>query len=159
MNYRNFFLLLGFLFVTGGLHAQLLAGLGFAYGSEIERLGLQIRGEYEFEENMSAAFKFNHFFKANIGNTESRTYAINIDGHYLWEAGDEVTLFPLVGLNYVRTRVELPGDTNKDGDLGINVGAGMRYWIENLVVIGELKYIFGRSDQVVISAGMAYYFY
>jgi hypothetical protein len=159
MNCRSFPILVIFLFVSIFARSQYIAGIGFAYGSEIERLGLQIRGEYEFQENMSAAFKFNHFFKANIVDAQSRTYAINIDGHYLWEAGDDVTLYPLVGLNYVRTRVEFVNETNKDGDLGINIGAGVRYWLEDLLLIGEVKYIFGRSDQVVISVGLAYYFY
>ena len=96
-------------------------------------------------------------------------YDLNVNGHYLFPLSNKVTIYPLVGINYTHWKVsdvfepihsdwwdddDWWGDDDdvKDGSLGLNIGGGIQYNVNEKVRIGaELKYqsISGYSTPVL----------
>lgn len=78
-------------------------------------------------------------------------WAINLNGHYIFTAENEYHIYGLGGLNLATAEPSVPGDS--ESELGINLGVGGEYHLENFSLYSELKYVIGEFDQVVIGVG------
>ena len=127
-------------------------GLNLNYGTEIESLGLGVKGSYCFTDHIRGEASFNYFFPKD----HFTMWEINANAHYLFNIGDKFKVYPLVGLTYVHGH--LSGfDTGK---FGVNLGGGAQYDLtDHLMLNFEVKYsLVSDLDQCVISLGAAYKF-
>ena len=123
-------------------------GLNLNYGTEIESLGLGVKGSYCFTDHIRGEASFNYFFPKD----HFTMWEINANAHYLFNIGDKFKVYPLVGLTYVHGY--------NTGKFGVNLGGGAQYDLtDNLMLNFEVKYsLVSDLDQCVISLGAAYKF-
>ena len=69
-------------------------GFNVSYGTEIENIGVGVKGQYMFTENVRGEASFDYFFEKNDVNM----WDINGNFHYLVPMGDKTKFYPLVGL-------------------------------------------------------------
>ncbi|HAH77670.1 MAG TPA: porin family protein [Prevotella stercorea] len=145
-------------------------GLNLNYGTEIESLGLGVKGSYCFTDHIRGEASFNYFFPKD----HFTMWEINANAHYLFNIGDKFKVYPLVGLTYVHghwsNKYSVGGGGNFDdvtvkesyntGKFGVNLGGGAQYDLtDNLMLNFEVKYsLVSDLDQCVISLGAAYKF-
>ncbi|NGP76498.1 porin family protein [Balneolaceae bacterium YR4-1] len=127
-------------------------GGGLLYGTEVESVGLQVNGVYRFTEEWAGEADLGIYFPGDDTGLDS-FWEINANAQYLFLLEDEFHLYGLAGLN-VSTAKNIVSDTNSE--LGINLGGGGEYHLENLSIFTELKYIIGDFDQLVIGAGVRF---
>lgn len=95
-------------------------GLNLNYGTEIESLGLGVKGSYCFTDHIRGEASFNYFFPKD----HFTMWEINANAHYLFNIGDKFKVYPLVGLTYVhghwsnKYSVGGGGDFDDNGDFG-----------------------------------------
>lgn len=160
-------------------------GLNLNYGTEIESLGLGVKGSYCFTDHIRGEASFNYFFPKD----HFTMWEINANAHYLFNIGDKFKVYPLVGLTYVHGHWsnkysvggggdfgdgdwgwgapmrKANGEVNvsescNTGKFGVNLGGGAQYDLtDNLMLNFEVKYsLVSDLDQCVISLGAAYKF-
>lgn len=154
------------LFLIAGLataaQAQIKAGAGLAWGSEIEELGLELIGEYQITDVWGAGASIIYWFD---GIEDFTFLEVNADGHYTFFTNEKFDAYALAGLNfsYSKVKIELapPLEDINEGntEVGLNVGAGGHMMIaDNLTGRAQIRYTLGDFDQLVISAGVLFGF-
>ncbi len=150
---------------------QAYLGGQLAYPTEIESLGIGVKGGYGITDAIRAQATFDYFLKKN----NVSWWDLNLDVHYLFPLGNNIKVYPLAGLTYLRGSVDgftqtvnTPDGTvtvgsnesYSDGNLGLNLGGGFQYDLtDKLVLNAEVKFqIIKNTNQGVISAGLAYKF-
>ena len=96
-------------------------GLNLNYGTEIESLGLGVKGSYCFTDHIRGEASFNYFFPKD----HFTMWEINANAHYLFNVADKFKVYPLVGLTYVHGHwgnKYSVGGGNFDG--GVDLGDG-----------------------------------
>ncbi len=136
-------------------------GVNLNYGlhSDYKNLGLGVKGQYEFIDNVRGEASFNYYLKKdNVSMWE-----LNANVHYLFRITDEVTLYPLAGLTMLTAKVESANfggikSSASDTNIGLNLGAGIEYPLSDSVKLnGEIKYqIVNDFDRPVISVGLTF---
>ncbi len=143
--------------LTDSATAQIQAGAGFAYGSEIEELGLQVNGTYQITDNIRAAADFVYFFVEDPPGGSFGFNTLNLNGHYIIPNVPNINAYALAGLNFAFTSTEFTvlGNTVDDSstELGLNIGAGAEFGVGPGNIFAEIKYVLGDADQLVIGAG------
>lgn len=140
--------------------AQVNAGGGLAYGTEVEGLGLHLNGFYDIpnHEEIRAGAEFTYYFPESFDGGSVRYSEFNINGHYRFFENDDIAAYGLGGLNYMTYTVSYDenflgfsgGSTSK---VGLNIGAGAEYGVNFGSLFGELKFVISDFDQLVISFG------
>jgi outer membrane protein X len=167
-NIKNVFLVVivfcaGALFKTTNGQADIGGGLNF--GTEIENVGLHLRGGYLIQEKFHLGANFSFFFPKEEGSINTTWWAFNINGNYWYTPDGDLYLYPLVGLNIATIKVEGTFNTgfgststsDSDTEIGINLGGGVGYMVnDNLLPFFEGKYVVSDFDQAVFSLGMRY---
>ena len=121
-------------------------GARFLYGSEIEKIGVGILGQYGFEDNIRGELGLSFFPDDNAS-----TFEINANAQYLL-GNESVNFYPFAGLN-------LTGIKHASTKPGINVGAGVEFPITDVLMFAaDVKYVISKYDQFVIGAGINYRF-
>ena len=150
---------------------QTYLGGQLAYPTEIESLGIGVKGGYGITDAIRAQATFDYFLKKN----NVSWWDLNLDVHYLFPIGNNIKVYPLAGLTYLRGSVDgftqtvnTPdgsvtvgsNESYSDGNLGLNLGGGFQYDLtDKLVLNAEVKFqIIKNTNQGVISAGLAYKF-
>ena len=150
---------------------QAYLGGQLAYPTEIESLGIGVKGGYGITDAIRAQATFDYFLKKN----NVSWWDLNLDVHYLFPLGNNIKVYPLAGLTYLRGSVDgftqtvnTPdgnitvgnNESYSDGNLGLNLGGGFQYDLtDKLVLNAEVKFqIIKNTNQGVISAGLAYKF-
>lgn len=150
---------------------QTYLGGQLAYPTEIESLGIGVKGGYGITDAIRAQATFDYFLKKN----NVSWWDLNLDVHYLFPLGNNIKVYPLAGLTYLRGSVDgftqtvnTPdvcvtvgsNESYSDGNLGLNLGGGFQYDLtDKLVLNAEVKFqIIKNTNQGVISAGLAYKF-
>ncbi|MEZ4888052.1 MAG: hypothetical protein R3E32_25215 [Chitinophagales bacterium] len=127
-------------------------GFGLAYGTDIEEIGLQVRGDFKLGPVASFAPNFTYFFVDGPFNF----YTLNGDFHWNFYTSGGMHIYPLVGLNVTFYGFE---DIDTDSELGINLGGGLHVPItSNMDLYGEIKTVLGDEivDQAVVSFGLLF---
>lgn len=150
---------------------QTYLGGQLAYPTDIESLGIGVKGGYGITDAIRAQATFDYFLKKN----NVSWWDLNLDVHYLFPLGNNIKVYPLAGLTYLRGSVDgftqtvnTPdgnitvgnNESYSDGNLGLNLGGGFQYDLtDKLVLNAEVKFqIIKNTNQGVISAGLAYKF-
>ncbi len=148
-------LLLTSLLSFTGLHvsnAQVSAGVGLAFGSEIEQVGIQGDLNYRFASlpavMMGAGFTY-YFPKNN-----QDFYEVNLNGAYIFYEEFMFKSYAYTGLNYARSKVSFGNDSVSETAFGLNIGIGAEYDFGPLFAFGDLKYVISEFDQPVFTLGI-----
>ncbi|MBQ9184706.1 MAG: porin family protein [Bacteroidales bacterium] len=133
-------------------------GVNLVYGSEIKNIGLGIKGQYFFLDNVRGEASFNYFMKKD----NVKLWELNANAHYML-GNESMWFYPLAGFNLANVKAEyyLNGGTISDSEskLGLNLGAGIQFPVsEMLDFTAEAKYVISDYDQFVIGIGLLYKF-
>lgn len=160
---KKLFLAMLIAFVSIGAFAQenkVSVGAQLSYGSDHERVGLGIKGQYGLIDNIRLEAAFNYFFKQN----NVSLYDLNVNVHYVIPINEKFSVYPLAGLTYMKVSASVKEEGLKlsvsDSRLGVNLGVGAQYQLDsNWAIAGELKYqIIKDMSQLVPSIGVVYTF-
>lgn len=183
-NFKKKFMKKGLLLVAAILmmvaaHAQkgkIAVGGGLAYGTEVEKLGIDLRGIYGITDKIDAAPSFTYFFpnKEDFldGEIKVTWWELNLNGHYNFMVKEQYSVYGIAGLNFSRVgwkaEYTMPGygftDDEKvdesDGEMkvGLNLGAGGQYNVnEKMGVFLDMKYVIVSDyDQLVFNFGVLF---
>ena len=137
-------------------------GAQLVFGSETNSIGVGVKGQYYFTDQLRGEGSFDYFLK----NKGISMWDINANVHYLFDVANKVKVYPLAGLGYTNWsyKYEYPGHSvieGSDGRLAINLGGGAEYELtKDLSVNAELKYqiVSNNYSQLVLGVGVAYKF-
>ena len=137
-------------------------GAQLVFGSETNSIGVGVKGQYYFTDQIRGEASFDYFLK----NKGISMWDINANVHYLFDVADKFKVYPLAGLGYTNWsyKYEYPGHSvieGSDGRLAINLGGGAEYELtKDLSVNAELKYqiVSNNYSQLVLGVGVAYKF-
>lgn len=136
-------------------------GAQLVFGSETNNIGLGVKGQYYFTDQLRGEASVDYFFK----NKGVSMWDINANVHYLFDVANKVKVYPLAGLGYTNWSYKVEYDNvtlakGTDGRLAINLGGGAEYELtKDLSVNAELKYqIISHYNQLVLGVGVAYKF-
>ena len=137
-------------------------GAQLVFGSETNNIGLGVKGQYYFTDQLRGEASVDYFFK----NKGVSMWDINANVHYLFDVADKFKVYPLAGLGYTNWSYKLEYDNvtlakGTDGRLAVNLGGGAEYELtKDLSVNAELKYqiVSNNYSQLVLGVGVAYKF-
>ncbi len=136
-------------------------GAQLVFGSKTNNIGLGVKGQYYFTDQLRGEASFDYFFE----NKGVSMWDINANVHYLFDVADKFKVYPLAGLGYTNWSYKLEYDNvtlakGSDGRLAINLGGGAEYELtKDLSVNAELKsQIISNYNQLVLGVGVAYKF-
>lgn len=156
-NLLKVFLVLTVLFTFSEAKAQMSAGAGIVYGTNINNVGFSVNGEYEFNEKWSAAPAFTYFLKKDYVNWST----LDLDANYqLSEIENIGGLYAIGGLNMTFYKIKYEADYGDYGnfsesltgsELGVNLGFGLTVPAgDNLAIAPEIKYTLGGANYLRI---------
>ena len=133
-------------------------GAQLVFGSKTNSIGLGVKGQYYFTDQIRGEASFDYFFK----NQGISMWDINANVHYLFDVADKFKVYPLAGLGYTNWSYKYeyagaPVVEGSDGRLAVNLGGGVEYELtKNLNVNAEAKYqIISNYSQLVLGVGVA----
>ena len=136
-------------------------GAQLVFGSETNNIGLGVKGQYYFTDQLRGEASVDYFFK----NKGVSMWDINANVHYLFDVADKFKVYPLAGLGYTNWSYKLEYDNvtlakGTDGRLAVNLGGGAEYALtDNVSVNAEAKWqIVNNYNQLVLGVGVAYKF-
>jgi len=136
-------------------------GAQLVFGSKTNSIGLGVKGQYYFTDQIRGEASFDYFFK----NQGISMWDINANVHYLFDVADKFKVYPLAGLGYTNWSYKLEYDNvtlakGTDGRLAVNLGGGAEYALtDNVSVNAEAKWqIVNNYNQLVLGVGVAYKF-
>lgn len=149
---------------------RLGGGMSFATGFEYHNIhtgnrGIRIIGINNFNESfhVSAAGTFFLPEKEDFydGTRSSTLWMVDIDGQYFLYSRDEFLFYALGGLSITGLISNYKGDSPdlyldySDQGIGLNLGAGANLsFNESVVFFGEMKYVAGIYNQLIVSVGI-----
>jgi outer membrane immunogenic protein len=157
--------------VGGGL----TYGTGFHYNNEttgsfadLHRspfAGIFLTGIYELNLPIHISPSFTYFLPRTNENslqtfsekTRVSSMMFDFNGHYVFNSLDKFEFYGLAGLNITFAKIKWIGTTSKDSDnaFGLNLGAGTYMKMtEQFDLYGEIKYILGKYDQLMVNVGI-----
>jgi opacity protein-like surface antigen len=147
--------------------------LGF--GSKQKSIGIGVKANYDFMENIVLAPGLTYFFSntktdstGNFENESPSQICLDLDGNYYFMKEGDLSIFGLVGLN-IAYASQLTTQTYFDYEsyfdyeyysdkkflIGINLGGGVQYPLSDKIKgFAELKYTLGSISQLTLSAGV-----
>ena len=140
------FLLMALFAITSSLAFAQELGVQAVYGTDLDQLGLGIKGRTMLEKQFRGAASFDYLF----ANYENWAWNINADVHYLSPQSSKFTLYPLAGVTFCHTR--------NSTRMGLNFGGGVDYSInKNMKLNFEPKFqLVGHYNQMVLSFGVLF---
>jgi hypothetical protein len=147
--------------VTANVQAQYFpsVGGGLAWGGEIQTIGVQARGDFQFGDYFAIAPHLTYFLPKTVGSEKWNWLSMNVDVHYLFGESRYLYFYPLAGVNVSHRSDKATSNDNKESitRFGANLGFGGAYEVarESFVFL-EFKYVLlaGELSQPEISAGM-----
>lgn len=139
-------------------------GFGLAYGSEVEKLGLQLMYLYFISAKLGLGGDITFFLPDKFNGfgieTKANWLAFNVLARYILYQTATLHAYAMGGLNLSVVRVKVEGlgqsQSNSDSELGLNVGGGLAYALGFAALYAELSYVFGNADQLVLAAGLRF---
>ncbi len=147
------------LMAQGG-QGQTRLGVQLGFGTEIESLGIGVRGDYAVTDNLLIAPDIMYFFPDDDFGIDVNWFDINLNANYIFEVSNpDVFPYLLAGFNIAIISVDfgdIPGFTDTDEtEVGFNLGGGADFLVGNIVIFGELRYAVG-NDQLVLGGGLKF---
>lgn len=154
-------------FGQGFNKADLRAGGGLFFASDINNIGLNFNAAYSINYDWEAAVAYTHFFEKDYVTFN----VLDFDGHYIFYTEEgKFNVYGLAGLsvNFVKVTVPqidlgggvvIPETTAKDSDVGLNLGIGLNYnATERLNLAPEFRLTIADGTYVRIGAMAQYRF-
>ena len=124
-------------------------GVGLAYGTQAENVGLNVRGQYFVTDNVRLEGSINYFFK----HKGLSMWDINANGAYVFNITDKFRAYPMLGFAFTNwsseySTVKVNSDNTKTVyvnskntiRLGANYGGGVEYALSNnIAAFGEIR--------------------
>ena len=137
--------------------AQMSAGVGIVYGTDINNLGFSANGKYEINETWSAAPSFTYFLKKDYVTWS----ALDLDANYqLTELEILGGLYAIGGLNMTFWKIKFDSSSlggygnlfeGSASEAGVNLGLGLDMNAgENMAIAPEIKYTLGGANYLRI---------
>lgn len=133
-------------------HAQVKAGAGLAFGSEIEQVGIHADVYYRLENVRS--LKLGGGVIYYFSEDDRDFYEINVNGAYIFYEKFMFKSYGYTGLNYSRSSVAFEGSDVSECVFGVNAGIGAEYDFGGVLAFGDLKYVISDFEQPVFSIGL-----
>lgn len=139
------------------------------YGTKIESLGIGLRGQYGFMENIRGSLEYKYY----IDRHNTSAWGISADAHYVFGVSDKVSLYPIAGLTFSRWTTDfgringidigelIEGKTKYSNNrLGFNIGFAGQIALSNntFLQIEAKEALIKDYTQFVISVGFMYQF-
>ena len=132
-------------------------GGGLIYGTEIEKLGLQLTYFYLLTATIAIGGDFSFFFPQEYGGITNTFMAVNVLAHYIFYKSLAFRAYVLAGLLLAIERVKFSSDFGSGNEsfteIGFNVGAGVEYALATGFLYLELMYSRAFFGQVVLALG------
>ena len=155
---KRLLILIGFcLFSAFATQAQTRVGAFLAYGTEVENLGVGVNGEFYFNDKITLVPSFTFYMTDDSPGVNTSLWEANINGQFFFASEQTALIYGLAGLNYTHSKVEILDETDRNGELGINIGVGADFDINSdIVPFAQLKYVISDFDQLVLSGGVRF---
>lgn len=162
MKLRLLFAALAVLGITRQANAQLLVGGGPLYGDDIQELGANLRLYTFIGDKICFGPEFTAFGKhdATIDGEQAELslWEVNFNGHYIFEVGEGLGLYPVAGLNYSKETETIEGhDDVVEDALGVNLGFGVHYELNKLILYTEYDRLFSDLSQNSFTIGVLFH--
>lgn len=134
------------------------------YSGSLDTPGLGLVAEFPVAPKFVIAPSFSYYFPKGDSFLRQTAWELNGNLNYHFVTNDQLEFYGLGGINYTNVGAKFDGSSigignisTNAGELGINLGLGANFNIgKNFLPFGELKYIFGDFDRVVIAAGIKF---
>lgn len=133
-------------------NAQVKAGAGMAFGSDIEQVGIQ--GDLHYRLTNYPALQFGAGFIYYFPKDNHDFYEVNLNGAYIFYEEFMFKSYLYTGLNYARSKINNQITSVSDNAVGLNIGLGAEYDMGPFLAFGDLKYVISEFDQPVFSIGL-----
>ncbi|OSY88943.1 hypothetical protein WH52_04570 [Tenacibaculum holothuriorum] len=148
-----------FLILSATAFSQTKLGAQLVYGTNTE-FGAGAKAIFSITDKINLSPSINYYFgKSAAGVASTSFFEVNADAHYSFESDDKLTFYPLVGLNYTRSKasVSVLGVSASTSSFGVNLGGGLNYDLSSSITgLIEAKYVLGNLDQAVFTAGVLF---
>jgi outer membrane protein X len=130
--------------------------LALGAGDSYTNLGLGARFRY----NVTAPLRLEGSFTYFLPKDHMSMWDSGVDAHWLFSAGDRLTVYPLAGLGILGWRysydIDWLGSSASNSDFTFDLGGGVDFKLTNrLFLNAELKYkITDYWDRLLLSAGI-----
>ena len=153
--------------------AQFWIGGGLVYG---ETIGVQANGHLVVNEdnNLRIGVNISYFVREKDKQTDGDDEAeiktnlveLNVDAHYMLVNGENTVLYAIGGLSFGFVTNDISASSQNavevfeqripenETDIGINIGGGLEVAVPFGRAYGELKYVLGGYNKLVIGAGV-----
>ncbi|MDR1563075.1 MAG: porin family protein [Dysgonamonadaceae bacterium] len=130
-------------------------------GDSYTNVGIGAKFRYNVTAPLRLEGSFTYFLKKDYLNM----WDLSVNGHWLFPAGDRLTLYPLAGLGILGWKYSYDFGWGVDGsasdsDIAFDLGGGVDFTLTgNISLNAELKYkIADHWDRLLLSAGVTYKF-
>ena len=138
-----------------------LVGGALVYGSQIERLGVQLSYFYFLTAVLAVGGDLTLFFPDSVTafgvKTTQTLFALNVLAHYILYTSAVMRAYALGGLNLAIFRFKSSGSglsiSDSSSELGLKIGGGIEYALAAGFLFLELSYAISNFDQLVVAAG------
>jgi outer membrane protein X len=139
------------------------AGLSIGTGDSYTNIGIGAKFQYNVTNPIRLEGAFTYFLEKDLISM----WDFSVYGHYLFPIADKITVYPLAGLGFLGTSVNLPdfgygigGGSASHSDFAFTLGGGVDYAVtEQFSIYADLKYKMADYwDRALISAGVTYKF-
>lgn len=153
-------------YAQGFDQTKLRVGAGFMYGSEINSAAFVVKGVYAFADQWEGSVSFNRFFEKDY----STWSVIDLDGHYVHQLQDRLSLYGLAGMaiNFWKVHIpeqsfgngySFPAQTHSGTHIGLNIGGGVNYALtEQFSFAPEARFTISEGSFLRIGATLQYRF-
>ncbi|MBR3513412.1 MAG: porin family protein [Bacteroidaceae bacterium] len=141
-------------FSEPSLQGENAVGAHLLYGTEVPNFGLGVRYQRFIIDHVRVEGVFDYLIK----NKELSMWDINLNGHYVWNIGEHVRLYPLVGVCFASWKEHITND--HDNRVGLNLGAGLQvalgnnWWVGAEAKVQEMRHY----SQGVFDVNISYCF-
>ncbi len=136
--------------------AQTIGG-GLIYGSEIEKLGLQLTYFYFLTAAIAIGGDFSFFFPQEFFGITNTFMTVNVLAHYIFYNSLAFRTYVIAGLLLAIERVKFSSDFGSGNEsfteIGFNLGAGIEYALATGFLYLEVMYSRAFFGQVVLALG------
>jgi outer membrane immunogenic protein len=132
------------------------------YGSEVDRWGLGVNGEFMISDRVGLSPSLLFYFPEKTGGLKYSFWELNGNFHYYFFRQDVVNIYGLAGINLTTVNIKRDRDflddtdTGTNSEAGLNLGIGSHLNLGAVIPFAELKYVVGDLDQVGLWLGMKF---
>ncbi len=134
-------------------------GVGLAYDGEVETAGIQLNATFRVSPRLGIAPSATFYFADEEEAPFFDSYlSFNLDGHYMIALDPQYHVYLLGGLNVLAVSLndDLGGEDDSETELGLNLGLGGEYHLDNFSIFSDLKYVISDFDRIVLAVGLRF---